>query len=157
LRDLLANIIGDGELGLLVYVAAPISGGHMNPLISIAAFLAGLSSFPRAVVYVIFQLLGATIGAFLVRAIYGKRLPEKVTSRISHYTVFNTETSYWFIFSVVVMLIRQWSHPFKHTFLKRRAALPCCFFSSASALIHTRSTPMDQPIPLSLSLYLSGL
>jgi len=89
LRDLLANVIGEGELvlsiGLLVYVTAPISGGHMNPLISIAAFLAGLSSFPRVVVYVTFQLLGATIGAFLVRAIYGNRLPEKVNISLLRY------------------------------------------------------------------------
>jgi glycerol uptake facilitator-like aquaporin len=66
------------SIGLLVYVTAPISGGHINPMISIATFLARLSSFPRAMIYVIFQLLGATIGAFLIRAIYGDRLPEKV-------------------------------------------------------------------------------
>jgi glycerol uptake facilitator-like aquaporin len=82
LRDLIANVIGEGEIvlsiGLLVYVTAPMSGGHINPLVSIATFLVGLSSFPRVTVYVIFQLLGGTIGAFLIRAIYGDRLPEKV-------------------------------------------------------------------------------
>ena len=75
-------MIGEGEIvvsiGLLVYVTAPMSGGHINPLVSIATFLAGLSSFPRVTIYVTFQLLGGTIGAFLVRAIYGDRLPGKV-------------------------------------------------------------------------------
>jgi glycerol uptake facilitator-like aquaporin len=91
LKDLLANIIGEGELvlsiGLLVYVTAPVSGGHINPLISMATFLTRLSSFPRTMLYIIFQLIGATTGAFLIRVIYGNRLPEKV--------ILSLFSSYW--------------------------------------------------------------
>jgi glycerol uptake facilitator-like aquaporin len=47
----------------------------MNPMISIATFLARLTSLPRMVLYVIFQVVGATIGAYLIRASYGTKLP----------------------------------------------------------------------------------
>ena len=83
-RNLLANIIGFLEvvlsIGLLVYVTAPISGGHINPSVTIATFFTRLTSFPRAVLYVFFQLLGGAIGAFLIRGSYGAKLPEDVSS-----------------------------------------------------------------------------
>ena len=84
MRDLIANIIGFYEvvlsIGLLVYVTAPVSGGHINPLVTIATFFTRLTSFPRAVLYIFFQLLGGAIGAFLIRGSYGAKLPEDVSS-----------------------------------------------------------------------------
>ena len=56
------------SLALFIYVAGPVSGGHVNPLITIGTFCARLATFPRTVLYVSFQQVGATIGGFLVRA-----------------------------------------------------------------------------------------
>ncbi|KAF2103606.1 aquaporin-like protein [Rhizodiscina lignyota] len=82
LENLVVNLIGEGELvlsiALLVYATAPQSGGHLNPMISLATFLTQLSTFARALLYIIFQVIGATIGAFLIRASYGDTLPDKV-------------------------------------------------------------------------------
>jgi hypothetical protein len=82
LTELAANIIGETELvlsiALLVYATAPVSGGHLNPMISIATFLARLTSFPRLVLYVLAQCIGGRVGAFLIRASYGRKLPEQV-------------------------------------------------------------------------------
>ncbi|TKA42076.1 hypothetical protein B0A55_13121, partial [Friedmanniomyces simplex] len=54
----LLNVIG---LTLFIFSAAPASGGHLNPTITIAAFFAGLCTLPRAVLYVVAQCLGSII------------------------------------------------------------------------------------------------
>ena len=48
-----------------------MSGAHFNPLISIATFVTKLSSLPRTALYVLFQCIGAVVGAFLVRGAIG--------------------------------------------------------------------------------------
>lgn len=52
---------------MFVYAAAPASGGHLNPLITLSTFTAGLSTLPRTVLYVVAQAIGAVIGAFLLK------------------------------------------------------------------------------------------
>ncbi|KDQ12155.1 hypothetical protein BOTBODRAFT_189428 [Botryobasidium botryosum FD-172 SS1] len=63
------------SLMLFIFTAGPVSGGHLNPLITIGTFCARLATFPRTVLYVLFQLTGATIAAFLIRATLGDRIP----------------------------------------------------------------------------------
>lgn len=59
------------SLSLFIFAAGPVSGGHMNPLITISTFFGGLSTLPRTVLYVSFQVLGSTIAGFLIRAALG--------------------------------------------------------------------------------------
>lgn len=58
-------------LPLFIFAAAPVSGGHVNSLISVATFAARLSTLPRAVLYVLAQCAGALVGGFMVRASLG--------------------------------------------------------------------------------------
>lgn len=58
-------------IALFIYSAGPVSGGHFNPFITISTFFARLSSFPRTVLYVLFQCTGSVIAGFLVRASLG--------------------------------------------------------------------------------------
>lgn len=44
----------------------------MNPLITMGTFFGCLASFPCTVLYILFQVLGATIGAFFIRAALGQ-------------------------------------------------------------------------------------
>jgi hypothetical protein len=60
-------------IALFIFSGGPVSGGHFNPLITIATFCARLSIFPRTVLYVSFQALGAVIGGFLLRGGLGKK------------------------------------------------------------------------------------
>jgi glycerol uptake facilitator-like aquaporin len=60
-------------LSLFIFAFSPVSGGHMNPNITIATFFARLTSFPRMVLYVAFQIIGATLAGLLIRAAYGTR------------------------------------------------------------------------------------
>ncbi|RCV42475.1 hypothetical protein SEVIR_9G218600v4 [Setaria viridis] len=59
-----------GMIFLLVYCAAGISGGHINPAVTLALLQARKVSVPRAALYVAAQCLGAVCGAGLVRAIH---------------------------------------------------------------------------------------
>lgn len=60
----LLNFVG---LTLFIFTAAPASGGHLNPTITIATFFAGLCTLPRAVLYVVAQCLGSVIGCYWLK------------------------------------------------------------------------------------------
>lgn len=60
-------------LSLFIFAFSPVSGGHLNPNITIATFFARLTSFPRMVLYVTFQIIGAVLAGLLIRATYGTR------------------------------------------------------------------------------------
>jgi glycerol uptake facilitator-like aquaporin len=53
--------------------AGPVSGGHVNPLITIGTFFRQLITFPCAVLYVLCQTGGATIAGFLIRVALGRQ------------------------------------------------------------------------------------
>nr|ABK22546.1 unknown [Picea sitchensis] len=60
-----------GMIFVLVYCISGISGGHVNPAVTFALFLARKVSLPRAVLYIVAQCLGALCGTALVRGIQG--------------------------------------------------------------------------------------
>lgn len=55
-------------LPLFIYTVGPVSGAHLNPMITIATFFGRLTTLPRCVLYVAFQTFGAAIAGWLVRA-----------------------------------------------------------------------------------------
>lgn len=64
-------------LSLFIFAAGPVSGGHLNPLITMSTFTARLSIFPRSLLYVMFQCLGAVVAGYLLRASLGVK-PEEM-------------------------------------------------------------------------------
>lgn len=60
-------------IALFIFGAGPVSGAHFNPTISMATFTAGLSIFPRTLLYVLFQSTGAVVAGALVRASLGMK------------------------------------------------------------------------------------
>jgi glycerol uptake facilitator-like aquaporin len=59
-------------LWLFISALAPVSGGHINPIITFATFLAGLTKFSRAVLYLIGQIAGAALAGGLIRGSLGE-------------------------------------------------------------------------------------
>lgn len=59
------------SLTLFIYAAAPASGGHLNPAITMAVLCLGLMTVSRAVLYIVFQSIGGIIGGFLLRLSLG--------------------------------------------------------------------------------------
>jgi len=56
-----------GMIFVLVYSTAGISGGHINPAVTFAFFLARKISLNRALLYIVCQCLGAICGAGIVK------------------------------------------------------------------------------------------
>jgi aquaporin TIP len=54
-------------IALLVAAIGPISGGHINPAVTFAAVITNRITVTRGLMYVVAQLLGALLGAFLLQ------------------------------------------------------------------------------------------
>ena len=53
----------------LTMKSTAFAGGHINPAVSLGFFIAGRISFLRGLLYTICQVLGAAVGAALIRAV----------------------------------------------------------------------------------------
>lgn len=54
-------------LTVFVYCLAPVSGAHMNCMVTFTTIICGLCPLARGVIYMVFQLAGASLaGAFLL-------------------------------------------------------------------------------------------
>ena len=53
-------------LSMAVYASGHISGGHINPAVTIGMLVTGKIKPPAAVAYIVVQLLGATLAAFIL-------------------------------------------------------------------------------------------
>lgn len=60
-----------GMIFVLVYCTAGISGGHINPAVTLGLFLARKLSLTRALFYMVMQCLGAICGAGVVKGFMG--------------------------------------------------------------------------------------
>lgn len=49
-----------------VYVTANISGGHLNPAITLPTIMTGHTSMIKGIAYIIAQLCGSTVGSLLL-------------------------------------------------------------------------------------------
>lgn len=61
---------------ILLLAANPISGGHMNPAITLAAALVGVISVSRAAVYILAQCAGAVLGALALKAVVNSTIED---------------------------------------------------------------------------------
>jgi glycerol uptake facilitator-like aquaporin len=69
---LLANTIATGAaLVALILTFGPISGAHLNPVVSVADALEGGISWSQSVAYIFAQLAGGIAGTILAHAMFG--------------------------------------------------------------------------------------
>jgi len=61
----LAPLFIGSALMVVVYMGAPVSGAHYNPAVTFALFLRGKMRRADLLPYIVAQLLGATVGAYL--------------------------------------------------------------------------------------------
>jgi aquaporin TIP len=59
-----------------VFIAADVSGGHVNPAVTFAFALGGHVSFPTAVLYWASQLLGSTFACLIIHTISAGQVTE---------------------------------------------------------------------------------
>jgi MIP family channel proteins len=73
--DLVGVALAHGlALAIMVSVTAHISGGHVNPAVTVGLWVTGKISTFRAGIYIVAQLLGATAGALALRATFPESL-----------------------------------------------------------------------------------
>ena len=65
-------------LFVLVHIIGPVSGCHLNPVITIPVFMSGKMKQDETIAYIIAQIIGATIGFVLFKELN----PETATSNI---------------------------------------------------------------------------
>src|ERR1700744_2516309 len=58
-------------LGVIILILAPISGAHLNPVISLVDSILGRRSWIDAITYIPVQVLGCVAGTILANAIFG--------------------------------------------------------------------------------------
>ncbi|KAK9436310.1 Aquaporin-like protein [Metarhizium brunneum] len=59
-------------LTIFIYATSPASGGHINPMITFSAILAGICPLPRGVLYICGQLLGASLAGGILTGVWGE-------------------------------------------------------------------------------------
>jgi glycerol uptake facilitator protein len=81
-----------------VLIAAPFSGAHLNPAVTLALAIANKFSWDNVPVYVCAQLLGAMFGAGLVWLAYKKHFDatEDGSSKLSVFCTIPNIRSYWY-------------------------------------------------------------
>ena len=73
--DLVGVALAHGlVLAVMISVTGHLSGGHINPAVTIALWSAGKVTTTRGAVYIVAQLLGAVVGALLLRYAVGAEL-----------------------------------------------------------------------------------
>jgi glycerol uptake facilitator protein len=81
-----------------VLIAAPVSGAHLNPAVTLALVLADKFPVSQMPLYICAQMLGAMFGAFLVWLAYKKHFDatEDGDSKLAVFCTAPNIRSYWF-------------------------------------------------------------
>ncbi|KAK1419303.1 hypothetical protein QVD17_28468 [Tagetes erecta] len=74
--NVLMSILIAITITILLLAVFPISGGHMNPVISFSAALVGLISLSRAFIYIFAQCVGALLGALALQAVVSQKITQ---------------------------------------------------------------------------------
>ncbi|KAL2460014.1 Aquaporin PIP1-1 [Abeliophyllum distichum] len=74
--NLVISILIAIVIAILLLAVYPVSGGHINPVISFSAALVGLVSMSRAVIYIIAQCVGAVLGALALKAVVSSTIEQ---------------------------------------------------------------------------------
>ncbi|HEY7269118.1 MAG TPA: MIP family channel protein [Dehalococcoidia bacterium] len=80
-------------IGLLVAAIGPISGGHINPAVTIATVITNRISVTRGGMYIVAQLLGAVLGALLLKLWLDSQVLDQIPGAGGHQLDHNTVKS----------------------------------------------------------------
>lgn len=67
--NLVLSVLIAFVVAILLLATYPISGGHINPIVTIGALLTGLISISRAAIFVLAQCVGGILGALALKAV----------------------------------------------------------------------------------------
>ncbi|XP_043710074.1 probable aquaporin TIP3-1 [Telopea speciosissima] len=73
---LVMSFLMAATLSIMLLAVFPVSGGHLNPVISFTAGLLGLISMSRAFLYIVAQSIGAVLGALAFKAVISREIDD---------------------------------------------------------------------------------
>ncbi len=97
------------SLMIMVYMGGHISGGHYNPAVSLALLLRGKMPGKDFVPYVVAQVLGAIVAAYLSSVIFGRTIPIAPSANASVGAALLVEILFTFALALVVLNVA--THP----------------------------------------------
>ncbi|KAI6701118.1 hypothetical protein NL676_015442 [Syzygium grande] len=63
-------------VAILLLATSPVSGGHINPVVTFSAALTGLISLSRAAIYILAQCGGAVLGTLALKAVVSSKIEQ---------------------------------------------------------------------------------
>ena len=96
-------------LMVMVYMGGHISGAHYNPAVSIAMIVRGLLSSREALKYILAQLLGAILAAFMINYLTGNIMEVAPSNTASVMQILLVEAI--FTFALVLVILNVATHP----------------------------------------------
>jgi aquaporin Z len=97
------------SLMIMVYMGGHISGGHYNPAVSLALLLRGKMPGKDFIPYVVAQVLGAIVAAYLSSVIFGRTIPIAPSANASVVAALLVEILFTFALALVVLNVA--THP----------------------------------------------
>jgi aquaporin Z len=97
------------SLMVMVYMGGHISGGHFNPAVSLAVLLRGKMPGKDFIPYVVAQVLGAVVAAYLSSVIFGRTIPIAPSANASVMAALLVEILFTFALALVVLNVA--THP----------------------------------------------
>ena len=97
------------SLMIMVYMGGHISGAHYNPAVSLALLLRGKMPGKDFIPYVVAQVLGAIVAAYLSSLIFGRTIPIAPSANASVVAALLVEILFTFALALVVLNVA--THP----------------------------------------------
>ena len=97
------------SLMIMVYMGGHISGAHYNPAVSLALLMRGKMPGKDFVPYVVAQVLGAVVAAYLSSVIFGRTIPIAPSANASAMAALLVEILFTFALALVVLNVA--THP----------------------------------------------
>jgi aquaporin Z len=97
------------SLMVMVYMGGHISGAHYNPAVSFALLLRGKMPGKDFIPYVVAQVLGAIVAAYLSSVIFGRTIPIAPSANASVVAALLVEILFTFALALVVLNVA--THP----------------------------------------------
>jgi aquaporin Z len=64
-----SSVMTGAVLALIIFLTASVSGGHVNPVVSLAMFLSGSITAPSFAAYAVAQALGGITAYFIYKVV----------------------------------------------------------------------------------------
>ncbi|HEU5219640.1 MAG TPA: aquaporin [Gemmatimonadales bacterium] len=99
----MAPLVIGTALMVVVYMGGHVSGGHYNPAVSVAVYLRGKLPASDLIPYIMAQLLGAVVGAYLCYMLLDHTFAPAPAATATTMTALLVEVFYTFLLALVVL------------------------------------------------------